>query len=466
VSVPEHLSDAPLRQVFTEGYWCSDISFESEGPGPRLMNENRWVLPRRWRMANAFRLSTVGETRHVVPPSPRRNRQGNLTVFVNAEHPVDTIRVPSPEEAIRHAFVVDGSHVLPNSEDGEAFPTSKVAWIGPSNEARYLTGVLGMAGGLQNARRFLLHPFLQTTFAKLGGAPNVPTHNVTPTVNRLTKRARLEAVFSLTDEADREALADLIVKAARSLKSPRAFISYDELKKGWREYREAYWKQRPEQARDSSPEVDWNKREDDSLDDCLVEMRQRQLLFQGHQWTCTKCHHRNWVDLTALSSKFHCDVCHHPTLAPANIRWLFRANEFLVDSLRDHSALSLSWVLSALCDRARSSLLFVGPTWFKYSHDSRGPDAEADLLVVLDGKAMVCEVKSSWSGLRPPHIDDFISLARRLRPDVALLAVMEKGRGPVADLTKTHAQLVAEGIEFELLTLDAYAPEDEPYLHH
>ncbi len=85
-------------------------------------------------------------------------------------------------------------------------------------------------------------------------------------------------------------------------------------------------------------------------------------------------------------------------------------------SLRDHGVLSLVWVLSALCEQSRRSLIFVEPTRFGFTRESIDADAEADLLVLLDGRAMLCEVKSSWHGLRPSHIADFAKLASRLRP--------------------------------------------------
>jgi hypothetical protein len=187
-------------------------------------------------------------------------------------------------------------------------------------------------------------------------------------------------------------------------------------------------------------------------------------MFQGHQWICRKCLHRNWVDLAALSSELSCEVCKQPTHAPVSIQWLFRPNGFLIDSLRDHSVLSLIWVLSALCWRSRLSLIFVEPTAFGFTEHAVNPDAEADLLVLLDGQAMLCEVKSSWRTLRSVEIADFVKLASRLRPDIAMLAVMDVGAGPVADLAAAQAQLAAERITFELLTLDTYTPEDDPYL--
>jgi hypothetical protein len=61
-----------------------------------------------------------------------------------------------------------------------------------------------------------------------------------------------------------------------------------------------------------------------------------------------------------------------------------------------------------------------------------------------------------------PDLTSFGALARRLRPDVALLAVMEEGRIPI-DLSEI-SQVAADGIEFELLTLDHFKFADDPYL--
>jgi hypothetical protein len=72
-----------------------------------------------------------------------------------------------------------------------------------------------MTGGLRRAGRFLLHPFLRETFARLGGTPGLPADAVTPTVNRLRKIRQREPAFDLRSERERKVLADLIVKAVR-----------------------------------------------------------------------------------------------------------------------------------------------------------------------------------------------------------------------------------------------------------
>ena len=369
------------------------------------------------------------------------------------------IEVPTAYEALHHALAVDGTWAKPDAEHDRVYPPNKVAWTGPSNEARYLTGVLGMTGGLQRAIQFLLHPFLRETFASLGGTPNIAAEKMVPTVNRLRKRARREAAFDLRVEAEKDALADLIGKAARELKKPMHFVTYEYLKKSWKAYRTAYWDQH---LHEGKRDPDWDKYEEEELEACLIELRQQKMMFKGVQWTCRKCHHRNWVDLVALSSELSCEVCKQPTQAPIDIRWLFRPNEFLIESLRDHSVLSLVWLLSVLCNRSLRSLIFVEPTWFGFTHESDSPDAEADLLAISDGESILCEVKSSWHSLRGVHISDFVALASRLRPDTALLAVMEVGSGPTADLAAAQAQLADEQIRFELLTPDT--SDGFPYL--
>ena len=144
-----------------------------------------------------------------------------------------------------------------------------------------------------------------------------------------------------------------------------------------------------------------------------------------------------------------------PTSLGIGVDWLFRPNEFLIDCLRDRSALSLVWVLHELARRARRSFFHAGPTKFFYTFeaaDLKKPDAEADLLVVADGKAILCEGKSSWANLTRADIRKLVRLARRLRPDRALLAVMEEGSALEAEIAVARTEIEAFGIELEVLT--------------
>ena len=74
------------------------------------------------------------------------------------------------------------------------------------------------------------------------------------------------------------------------------------------------------------------------------------------------------------------------------------------------------------------------------------------------------EVKSAWRSLRGVHVEDFVRIAKRLRPDRAMLAVMEESTRLDKELNKARSDLEADGIKFELLTLATYRVHDDLFL--
>lgn len=460
---PEHLKDAPPGQHFTLGVWALDLSFEYPGDKPTFAQENVWILPKRWRMAAAFDLkfASAGFANALLPLS-RTTRSGNLAAFVAVDRPLVSVKVPTIEEAMYLALCRDAA-VTRVGPDDPPWPKAKAHWMRPSNESPHLQGVLGLTGSLSRASRLLLHPFLRNMFASLGGAPNLADADTQATVNSLVSRAGRRSAFDLKSDSDRNALASLIVKAAQSIKAPKMYVSYDDLRKRWKDYREHFSSQRQEELGQSQADSDdWDAREERSLDECLIALRKRRMLFQGYPWKCRTCLHRNWTDVQALRPTLVCEVCLTEIDLPVSVPWNFRPNEFLIESLRSRSVLSLIWLLTALRHRARSSFMYLGPTCLGYSDDQDKPDAEADLLAVIDGEVVLCEVKSAWRSLRSVHVSDFVELAKRLRPDHAILAVMDENSFLEAHLAKAKEDLLSENIEFSLLTPKSFAANDDP----
>lgn len=458
---PNHLADGPPRQGFTQGYWAVDFNIECSDGGLRMGRRNRWLLPRRWRVSESFAVAYGGGRQ--IKPMSRRSRNGNLAALVSIDAPVESITVPSVAEAIPAALTAYGPWTdLSRSRGLEGPPPGRVAWAQPSNEARYLTGVLGMMGGLPQASSVLFHPFLLEVFARLGGTPNLSESKVGEIASSLWKKTQQTPLFDLRDAREKQVLASLIVKAAKGEKSVAAHLSYDRLKADWAEYRQHYWAEQPN--REPDDDGAWARREEISLDDCLGMLRDRQVFFQGHEWLCPECHHRNWIGLGDLEPGLSCEVCRTDTRAPIDIRWQFRPNHFLIESLRSHSALSLVWLLGKLGWRARESFYYVGPTAFGFTPESERANAEADLLAVVDGRTFVCEVKSSWSVMRKSDLTKTIDLARRLRADVALVAIMEEKTEMAEEFAEARAGLVGSGVDLELLTFTPGDLDDSPFL--
>lgn len=462
-AIPEHLEDAPYRQAFAKGIWATECLLH-HGEEASPFGDQIWRLPRRWRTEKAFKIDFSSSSRSLALPQ-RSSRIGNLTYFENVERTAVSIRVPSGRLAILYALSEEGQWAKLNKQPDVFIPMSPTVNAEASNEARYLNGVLGMAGTLESASLFLLHPFMQQVFRDLGGNPKPPSEKLRPTIDRLRKAGRGTATFDLHDESELVSLANLVVKAAQGMKTPLRHIRYPALSDRWRSYRELVHKKegRPEQS-ESESDPDWEKLEQDSLNECLTEMRQRQLLFQGHEWLCPECHYRNWVNLADLNDTLICAVCRHDSEAPIAFDWLFRPNPFLIEALRDHSTLSLLWVLHTLRRRARSSFIYAGPHRFWYEDWKGQPDAEADLLAVVDQRTIMAEVKSSWSSLRKEDIRAFGEIAKRLRPDAAILAIMDTGSQHVQILSDLGKDLGAEDIQFEIMTLDTSPLADDPHL--
>lgn len=462
-NIPDHLQDAPPKQLFVNGFWATDYLLQTDGPQPRFANANYWILPRRWRTSNAF-AATFGRGPDQLVFQSRTNRAGRLTQFESLNRPLLSIQVPDGTQAIQYALCQDGSIWQQHGDPEKAtYPLPRAKWMSPSNEARYLSGVLGLAGQLTDAIRFFLHPFLRNIMSDLGGTPALPADKVAPTVARLQKRAARNAQFDLRDGRERQALGSLIVKAANSLKRPDEYIKYSDLQSKWDSYRQEFWKKNP--GVDKSGDVDWDEHERRALDTCLTEMRRNQILFQGHRWTCPECHNRNWVDIADLDILLGCTICRHEMDAPITMEWLFRPNEFLIEALRDHSVLSLLWVLAAFRERSRTSCVYTGPTWFWFDNPDGPPEAEADLLICSDGRTILCEAKSSWTGLRLQDIDALEELAFKLNPDVALLAIMDTGAGPTQKIEESKKRLSEANIELQVMTLETNPLRDDPYIH-
>jgi hypothetical protein len=465
-AAPAHLEDAPPGQAFTLGRWVVDLRFEHADDGAlrslRAANHNEWHLPKRWCLAGAFvpqfEIRSGNDHGQVLK---RSGRGGYLTMFSSVNEVLTSIQVPTVRDAVAFALTRHGAPR--NPVDGDPpWPQHKASWMDASNEADYLVGVLGLAGGLVRAQDLLLHPFLRKVFADLGGTPNLKDSDVLSTANALAKRLA-HPLFDLREESERTALAALIAKAAKSIQHPNTWVGLQHISKRWDEYRDDYYAAHPQEVvHAKQAEIEERK----GLDDTLAEMRAKRMIFQGHAWKCEACQHRNWTDFQMLKAVLPCDVCGTEKGLPVAVPWHFRANEFLIESLQAHSVLSLLWLLAVLSRQAKTSFLYLEPTRFYYGKEYKAADAETDLIVLIDGQVLLCEIKSAWRSLRISDLESFIALAIRLRPDRAILAVMEpladKKLG--ADIDAVAKQLNEAGIAFELLTADAYAPPGEPFL--
>src|SRR3546814_19266396 len=83
--------------------------------------------------------------------------------------------------------------------------------------------------------------------------------------------------------------------------------------------------------------------------------------------------------------------------------------------------------------------------------------------MVVDGTSIVAEVKSSWAVMRKSDVTALGDIAKKIRPDVALLAVMDTGKKHREALEALGSELREAGIKLQVMTLDTNPLNDDPY---
>lgn len=459
---PAHFSDAPARHGYLKGFWAADYAFSDSGEGRNP--QNRWHLPRRWRMAQAFGVRRSGDNRSI-PPRMRAALNGCLSLPTALNAVTEVISVPQFRAALAEAFTRD-EFQSKASTDERTTPMPPAVMCYESSEQPYLTGVLGMAGTANTAAELLLQPFLRAQFERLGLTTKPRAREMDNVMALVRKRlARAGGNFDPNSASDQEWLADTILRQARALRAPASYLKYSELKAAWVRHLADGDDLEDYEARLDAHYSEVNFHQENSLEKALIAMRRRKMLFQGHSWLCDYCSHENWADIGDYGAELTCEVCQTKTQAPLEPDTLFRPNDFLIRSLRDHSVLSLIWVIDQFAKRADNGFHYVGPTAFKTKFGTETSDFEVDLLMIVDDKTYIAEVKTSWRSLRQSDVAKLVEQAERLKPDIALLAIMEEGAKQQDAIFAATERLRTQNIELKVFTpSEQYEFPDEKWL--
>src|SRR3546814_19305141 len=82
--------------------------------------------------------------------------------------------------------------------------------------------------------------------------------------------------------------------------------------------------------------------------------------------------------------------------------------------------------------------------------------------MVVDGTSIVAEVKSSWAVMRKSDVTALGDIAKKIRPDVALLAVMDTGNLHREALEALGSELREAGTTIQVVTLATNPPHANP----
>jgi hypothetical protein len=450
--LPRHIAFVQSGSLATSGAWALDVRIERQESHSRYSNvRHDWFFPRRLRFHRAFldfyeAKSEGHEYRHT-----RATVRGFLSLFAGFKEELPTIIIPNDEGAFRFSMLKGDSWPPFRSLDRWERPRGPFAWVQPSDKGRYLIGTLRMFGGLQNAASVLLHKYWRTVFEELGGA--IGTARREQIKQSFKKKIRAVSTQPAQwDEDTWERIASLVASEAHQVRIPQQSLSFDELLRRHEPFLESEQQVLKETGADD-PDY-WMRRARRSLSEGVQRRCARRIMFQGYKWRCDTCFSTNWNDIGALRPELECSVCGAAKLPPVDEPWSFRLNGFLQDAMREHGILALLWCLVTLESHALKTFFFLGPhnLWKEPPENEGTPhDNEADLICVLDGRVHLCEVKSSAREIALPSL---VEVAKRLRPDVVTLAVMDGLSGRLTSKMEELKEALADTqIEGQLLTL-------------
>lgn len=457
--LPHHIRDAPSSPTgITRGTWALDLDIERTTDYSRFQNiQHRWRLPRRLRMTGAF--SRIYQLTGMTGPLcvPRITKHGLITLFGAADGQLPELRLPTDEAAFRFGLCLPREW-LPFAPDRGPLQNSLFFTIRPSDKGRYLMALTHLSGGIHRAREIFLKRFWKQQLESLGASPSAGEDRLPELVQRLKNRLRSG---QLGTEDDWQRLARVVLTEAREVRLAPRYMRFDRLTEQFEEFRNAYWT--THQA--GTPREQWDASEKRSLADSVQYLCQREIIHQGHEWLCPRCNNSNWASVDSLRKSMECEVCGTEVPAPVASPWHFKLNSFVLGGLRAHGLLASLWCLSRLSDHAEASFFFLEPHELFFTPDSAysgRPDAEIDLIAVVDGVVRLCDVKTSNQNI---DLEKFARLARQMRPDIATLAIMEQ-RSPGTDRRLDDLRRLLDGsdVETELVTLEERDIDDSPHL--
>ena len=461
IVLPAHLKEfSPLAGEIRQGMWAQDLAIERKTNLSRFANmQHTWRLPRRLPITDEF-VHHYQTSRHSATCMPRVNSDNLLVLYADFEGQLPEVTNPDDTSIFRTA-ICNPRFIWAfkrHAKEVAILHQQIAVELVLSDKGRYLRALLGRAGTLNEAGDIFLHKFWLERFQEVGATP-ASTEQRIASVNK-TLRRRFKG-GEISSDSEWERLSKLVLQEARNVRLSQRFLRFNDLKDKFGKFRNFFW-----EANESvEPRDKWDEMERQYLQKSVQYLVSKRILHQGLEWRCRNCANNNWLSIDGLTQKMVCDVCGHEQPAPVSFCWQFRLDGFILDGLREHGLLSCLWALIKLSSKAKSSFYFSESIQLFYEEEAykkRKPNAEVDLIAVVDGLVYLCEVKSSS---REFHVDKFIEVAERIRPDVALLAVMGNSTPKLArDFQRATKRLTEVDVRTELMTLKEGDISETPHL--
>jgi len=448
VASPSHLHYCKgAAPIFSVGGWYLNLKID------RLNDHNvydnvrdEWLLPHQRGMAE------------LLCKAPLARIQKNRRLALHVDSNTQGIELNQPEDADIFWYLAKNNSQFPYDDPRRRDPPPPTyEYIGASNQGRYLQGLIGMFGGLNQASNIFANHFWRTQFQNMAAPAETQREEV---IQYLKKRLQVKnGRLEIDDQDGWDNLAKRVIEKAAKLRVPKLTTKYEHIQNDVEAEVEA--------AINSDLNLVSSRHEilDDTPDDLkssLHHLISCGVYHRGHEWVCRACSHRNWIDISLVRNELQCEVCRESHSLPIDFKFDFRLNEFLATCIREHDTLSVLWALARLRMDAKNSFIFNPQTglYLKYP-ESRGskPDVEVDVMCVVDGVLVLGEVKASAGAIGRPDIEKLANAVKDLDASKAVLMALSDEENKMPRKLAALKKLLPESIMCESYVSDW---DDEP----
>ena len=398
--------------------WMVDARIDN--PGQELWYTNGtpwWRLPRKPAVAGLF-----------VHARPQRIICDRRVSFeVSAHETMLDVEVPSKAKLFRYLLSPQiHYHLAADARSALRGVGDSPHEIRLSDKGRYLSGIQDLFGSIREMLHIFEHPFWRSLLQKL--SEKEPSDQL---VKKLASDAQklLKNAWAMEEAELSSWLTQQIIFASKSLSRAPVWLTYQTIQKQHDLYIEGLQEEEKRAYRSN-------------LKSDLSELTRNSVIFQGANLRCPNCISSYWYSVEEIKKTVPCRGCHVPFSLPAETEWSYQLNELVRAGVGDHGLLPVLRTLARLFDNARDCFFFSPSVEFLNYPDQGAPKAERelDLAWVKDGLFGIAEVKETTKLFKQSDYEDLTTLARRVKPDVVLIAApagndedMAKGKSAIQE---------------------------------
>jgi hypothetical protein len=313
-----------------------------------------------------------------------------------------------------------------------------------SDKGGYANGLISLFRGLFQAGHFFESSFWRGIAERLCRL-SVPEEEavLTRIRNKLDKQKAILSNAGAGNADSLQWLSRYVLQVARQQHMLDEEIRFPLLDKLFHAQREEYISRNPLFRPDNSEDAIKADRERVTRDlrQVLQYWTEAGVFLQGVRLHCDNCGSNYWQHVDDVAEKNHCHGCGADVALPVEAPWTYRLNSLVRNAIAFHGCMPLILTLYTAREfPTRHSFLFVPGIALYKEYTDKSPAAEIDFIAVADGKTVIGEVKTSLEEFSQKEITKLADLAKKQRPDVAILGCL---RGDAMQLERRKAELEA-----------------------